>query len=304
MEEDNPHSFSVIVATKRSEFISYREAITKLAEYTCDSWAAVAVVLKLHRFYTKDYAAELSGPARAVEFARRSNDLRVLLEETAASGEIRTAMIYPDVPGDTEKGDPDLCGWIRDDFITDLRESGLPCPETLGIPDLIETRVHGQVKDFLSSRNAFEKSLRTQDGLAQANDAALIERLRNAEDEVVSLKGQLEAQAGAPDHAHLQEQVSTLTRRVNELLANLDAANAKVEELSRDQAQGKTKTAMLRVIGGLVMANTDVDIHATRLDGLSKMLTDLQTVGVTIGEDSLRAYLKEAASYIEKPSIR
>ncbi|KVT62199.1 hypothetical protein WM24_28625 [Burkholderia ubonensis] len=61
---------------------------------------------------------------------------------------------------------------------------------------------------------------------------------------------------------------------------------------------------MLRVIGGLVMANTDVDIHATRLDGLSKMLTDLQTVGVTIGEDSLRAYLKEAASYIEKPSIR
>jgi hypothetical protein len=110
--------------------------------------------------------------------------------------------------------------------------------------------------------------------------------------------------AAESEAARLREQVSELTAKVSEISGSLDAANTRIQELSGDQAQGKTKTAMLQVIGGLVLANTDMDIHATRLDGLGKLRTDLQTVGVIIGEDALRSYLKDAASLIEKPGTR
>lgn len=103
---------------------------------------------------------------------------------------------------------------------------------------------------------------------------------------------------------NLREQVSTLTARVAELAGSLDAANARIQELAGDLAQGKSRTAMLQVIGGVVMVNTNMDIHAARLDGLAKLRNDLQTVGVTIGEDALRTYLRGAADLIAKPASR
>lgn len=115
---------------------------------------------------------------------------------------------------------------------------------------------------------------------------------------------QVELSDVASERDRLREQVSALEAKVCNLSSFPDTATMKAAELSDDQAQGKSKTTMLQVIGGLVMANTDMDIHATRLDGLAKLRNDLQTVGVTIGEDALRSYLKEAANLITKSASR
>lgn len=138
-----------------------------------------------------------------------------------------------------------------------------------------------------------------------ATNAEMAERLRVAEaDRARLMRDTADLTVLANDRARLREQVDALNTKNSELSALLDAANAKAQELSGDQAAGKSRSAMLQVIGGLVLANTIMDIHAARLDGLGKLRGDLQTVGVSIGEDALRGYLKDAATLIEKPRIR
>ncbi|MBU9598363.1 hypothetical protein LGM85_13840 [Burkholderia multivorans] len=86
----------------------------------------------------------------------------------------------------------------------------------------------------------------------------------------------------------------------NELSAmreKLDAATAASDAMK--PAAGKSRTTMIRVIGGLVQAIYKIDIQSDRLSGIGVVLRDLETVGVTLDESTLRDYLREAAKKID-----
>jgi hypothetical protein len=254
MGAERPRSFSDVIAAKHAEFISYREAISKLADFTGDSPGHVATALKQEQLHTR-HAACLSGAERAVhELKGSSQALSVLFDNTIRTGQIAAVLDYP---WEGETADPDREGWMRAAFSFDLGAiCELPCPDTLDVPS------SGPATPITQP----------------SADADVAGRLRAVEAERDRLALELAEQSSL-----------------------LDATNTRIQELSSGQALGKSRTAMLQVIGGLVMANTDMDIHASRLDGLTKLRTDLETVGVIIGEDTLRSYLKDAAQLIEKP---
>ncbi|QJW79760.1 hypothetical protein [Burkholderia glumae] len=64
-------------------------------------------------------------------------------------------------------------------------------------------------------------------------------------------------------------------------------------------AVGKSRSTMIRLIGGLVQANYKIDLRSGRLDGIGAILRDLETVGVSLDEGTLRDYLREAARKVD-----
>jgi len=122
-------NFSAITAAKRAQFISYREAMQKLREFTGDKLQEIAVGLKSHGIHEK-CLAYLAGPEQAVRRVTGSEDVAALLDETIENGGIIPAWVGPD-----DQADPDRCGWFRGDLITTLRLSDLPCPDSLGNTD-------------------------------------------------------------------------------------------------------------------------------------------------------------------------
>jgi hypothetical protein len=279
MGADSLRSFSAIIAAKRAEFISYRETMEKLAAYTGNPLSDIASVLK-HELVAYTGAAYLSGKERKVTRSESGNttSLADLLDWTIEHGEVPEGDISEWL-GITALSDGD--GWIRDELIANLQALDLPCPDSL--------------RDASASPRATSPQ--------SASDADLMARVRAVEDERDGLAREVaDLSTAAFDRDNLKEQVSALEARVRELSGLLDAANTKIAELSSDEAKGKTKTAMLQVIGGLVQANTDMDIYAERLDGFDKLYGDLQTVGVTVRDDAIRKYLKAAAGLLEKPA--
>ncbi|MDN7497945.1 hypothetical protein QZM89_22340 [Burkholderia gladioli] len=100
------------------------------------------------------------------------------------------------------------------------------------------------------------------------------------------------------------EDGTSLIRQVVQLKRELFAARDKASETapggdSMKPAVGKSRTTMVRLIGGLVQANYKIDLKSDRLDGIGAILRDLETVGVSLDEGTLRDYLREAAMKIE-----
>ncbi|WP_321929978.1 hypothetical protein [Paraburkholderia guartelaensis] len=146
-------AFTRIAAARRATFISYREAIEKLAAFTGDTLNEVAANLKAEGLYAHS-SAQLVGIERSVRYSSSSLDIVTLLDVTIRDGAIRQAWpegVLSDVPSD-----PDEDGWIRKTFIEALRAANLPCPDTLGEPppyDARSTPSPEWVKPFIGRRN-------------------------------------------------------------------------------------------------------------------------------------------------------
>lgn len=78
-------TFSEIVAAKRAEFISYREAMKKLRESTGEALKDIATGLKSHGLNEK-HMAHLAGSEQAVRRFTGSDDLTALLDQTIENG--------------------------------------------------------------------------------------------------------------------------------------------------------------------------------------------------------------------------
>lgn len=123
--------FTAISAAKRAEFISYREAMTKLAESTGDQLKEIAVALKLHEIHTKNMAW-LKGFEKAVTTITSDEFLSALLDWTIRHNEINVAPI----DDQEEDADPDTIGWMRNGFVDSIEiDIGLFSPESLRTPD-------------------------------------------------------------------------------------------------------------------------------------------------------------------------
>jgi len=167
MSTDGPRSFSAIEAEERAklhaEFISYREALTKLAEFTGESIKQIAAFL-----LNSPVILERRVAIHEIAIGH-AEDIRQLLLRSSAIGKIEPVRLSPAllrgvaqcepkpallissgnqtieqeresrplVRGVT-KGrtiDPDRVGWRRGGFIYMLRQAGWPCPDSLLPPE-------------------------------------------------------------------------------------------------------------------------------------------------------------------------
>jgi hypothetical protein len=110
--------------------------------------------------------------------------------------------------------------------------------------------------------------------------------------------------ADAGDRDDLREQVATLKAEASERSGLLDAANTRIQELSADLAQGKSRTTMAKVIAAAAKDAYAVDIHAPRMSNFGEMLAALQAAGADVKEDALRGYVKEGAALLGKADTR
>lgn len=132
-------------------------------------------------------------------------------------------------------------------------------------------------------------------------DKEWLERLRVSDADRASLERRLaQALVVTDDRTKLREQVSALTDERSNLSMSLASANARIQELERDQLQGKSRTMALKLIGGLAMTGHGIDIHADRFEGIGEIVSDLSEKGITVSEQTLRDRFKEAADLIDR----
>lgn len=105
-----------------------------------------------------------------------------------------------------------------------------------------------------------------------------------------------------------QRQISTLQKQLEEAADKLIAETksksgfqSEFDALKADALEGKTKSILLKLLGGMAMIGAEIDIHATRIQGIKQTTDDLALKGVGIDEDTLRKRLKEAAALISNP---
>ncbi len=87
--------------------------------------------------------------------------------------------------------------------------------------------------------------------------------------------------------------------------AKKEAAKSKsdLQEAEADLLRGKARGTMLRLVGGMA-ALCGVTIHGERIDGLKYITEHLDKVGASVGDDTTRKILREAAQLIPPPKPR
>jgi hypothetical protein len=150
MTNSGAGSFSRLNARRQARFISYREALEKLAADSGDDLAEIAGLLKAYDIHERG-TAWLYGPERAVQGDVGSGRIAILLYATIESGIIKGV----DEGYNGPCGDPDTDGWIREKFVDALVKAELPCPATLlepppYVPSNALTRMPVWMKPYLS----------------------------------------------------------------------------------------------------------------------------------------------------------
>lgn len=100
---------------------------------------------------------------------------------------------------------------------------------------------------------------------------------------------------------HQKQQLIDAAERLKVAIREQASFQAEFDILKADALEGKTKSTLLRIIGGIAMSGCGLVIHANRIDGISQAVNDLALMGVSIKEDTLRKHLKAAAELIPKP---
>lgn len=119
-----------------------------------------------------------------------------------------------------------------------------------------------------------------------------------------ALRSRLGLQDGVGSPTKNTADTTALTGEIDRLKAELDEANAKAASLQSEALKGKARTTALKLIGGLAMVGAELDIHSGKIEGITDVLRDLSLKGVNVTDDTLRNYLKDAASVIGKPNSR
>jgi hypothetical protein len=139
------------------------------------------------------------------------------------------------------------------------------------------------------------------------NNDVVIERLQQSERENAGLladKAKLsENLAKAQETVTLQkQQLKDAADRLAASMRQNATFQTEFDSLKADALEGKTKSTLLRMLGGMAMIGAEIDIHASRISGLGQTVGDLALKGVVVDDDTLSKRLKEAAALIAKPS--
>ncbi|MCP1120489.1 hypothetical protein [Robbsia andropogonis] len=136
---------------------------------------------------------------------------------------------------------------------------------------------------------------------APANNAELMQRLRAAETELAEAKQRLTlSEQAISDRDSLKTRLAASETDVRKLSESLTLLQAQLAEAKSDEATGKAKSTMLRLIAGLAMAGAELNVHDARLTGSKEVLEVLQLKGVTIDPKVFRNYLRDGAALISQ----
>lgn len=131
-------------------------------------------------------------------------------------------------------------------------------------------------------------------------DAGLREALASCEQERAQWKAKAECMETVNGQcASLQAEIERLRGDLRTKSDELAALTVKLNQMKSDALAGKSRTAALKIIGGLAMQGYKLNIHAARLDGISDLITDLQNVGAEVTEKTLRVLLRDASNVID-----
>jgi hypothetical protein len=84
-----------------------------------------------------------------------------------------------------------------------------------------------------------------------------------------------------------------------------DSVQRRFEQLESDLKKAKglgtrERETLLKLVGGMAVAAYKHEPHATRTTTASAIVQDLDTVGISIDEDTVRKWLKEAVEHIPR----
>lgn len=98
-----------------------------------------------------------------------------------------------------------------------------------------------------------------------------------------------------------KQQLTDTTDSLTVAIREKASFQTEFDVLKADALEGKTKSTLQKILGGVVMKGYGKDIHANRISGISEIVSDLALCGVLIKEDTLSKHLKAAAQLITKP---
>lgn len=131
-------------------------------------------------------------------------------------------------------------------------------------------------------------------------DAGLREALASCDRERAQWKAKAESMATVGDQcATLHAEIERLRGELRTKTDEQAALTVERNQLKSDALAGKSRTAALKIIGGLAMQGYRLNIHSQRLEGIGELIEDLQNVGADVTEKTLRVFLKDAANVIE-----
>lgn len=137
---------------------------------------------------------------------------------------------------------------------------------------------------------------------AGATDASnLAQRLAEAELKADRLAQELSITTTERDR--LRHELQGLTDDLVSAKKEAAQSMSALQKANADLLEGKGRTSMLKLVGGMALI-CGATIHDQRLEGL-KFITDrLDKAGASVGDDTVRKILKEAAQLIPQPKAR
>lgn len=226
-------------------------------------WQAASVLINVNPF---------SSDSDNLQYDERYNVARDLLGEAARLGKIKAELKH----GEYTYHQKDLRAWaasIKRDWC---------------IPPLDENESNAIVISDPKSNDVVLQRLQQSERenvILQADKTRLTESLEKAQAKINQQQQQL---------AEAADKLISETRSKTEFQSEFDSLKA-------DALEGKTKSTLLKLLGGMAMIGAEIDIHATRIAGINQTVGDLALKGVVVDESTLSKRLKEAAELIAKP---
>lgn len=230
------------------------------------AWQAASILIGVNPY---------SPDAENLQYDERFNLAKDLLDEAVTVGKLKAELRNGNYGGNTF-AHADLRAWAA----SVRREWCIPSLDYLDSFEAVSSAPGSN--DVVLER--LQQSERENAGL-QADKTRLTESLEKAHAKIDQQQQQL---------AEAAEKLISETRSKTEFQSEFDSLKA-------DALEGKTKSTLQRILGGIAMSGCGLDIHANRIDGISQAVSDLALMGVTIKEDTLRKHLKAAAELIPKP---
>lgn len=134
-----------------------------------------------------------------------------------------------------------------------------------------------------------------------ADAANLAQRLAEAELKAEQLAQELVIITAERDK--LRHERQGLTEELVSAKKEATQSKAALQKAEADLLQGKGRTTMLKLVAGMASI-CGVGIHGERIDGLKFITDGLDKAGVSVGDDTTRKILKEAAQQMPSPKPR
>ena len=71
------------------------------------------------------------------------------------------------------------------------------------------------------------------------------------------------------------------------------------DQLKANALAGKLKTTALKIVGGMAIDASRVDIHSDRMNNIGELERALQTLGASVNAQTLREWLQDAAKVVD-----